>query len=179
MDQDGLYRLLAWLGGGDQEKCALEYEKIRSKLIRIFTHRECYEPEVLADETIDRVIKKLPEIQDTYVGDPALYFYGVARNVAKERCKNPPPPVPPPAPDPPNIKEIYDRCLTACLDRMNPADRKLMLDYFKYEGREKIEAHQATAEELGISVNALRTRAHRLKKTLRKCLLECIKRHDE
>jgi hypothetical protein len=40
--------------------------------------------EELADEVINRVSKKLPQIVDIYVGDPALYFYGVARKVHRE-----------------------------------------------------------------------------------------------
>jgi len=40
--------------------------------------------EELADESMDWVVKGIDKIVPGYVGDPRLYFYGVAQNVYKE-----------------------------------------------------------------------------------------------
>src|SRR5512139_2426939 len=69
---------LAWLHP-DREQAGRRYEGIRLRLIKIFTCRGCSCPEDLADETINRVIVKLPRILQSYRGDPGCYFGGVAR----------------------------------------------------------------------------------------------------
>jgi hypothetical protein len=75
--------LLNWLNS-DLEIAAQKYEVIRLGLIRIFNSRGLPNAEAFADEVIVRVSRRLPEIVDTYVGDPARYFYGVAQNVLRE-----------------------------------------------------------------------------------------------
>lgn len=179
MDQESFDRLLRWLGP-DREASEKKYLDIRFRLIRILARWGCYEAEDLADEAFDRVAKKLPEIEKNYVGEPALYFYGVARKVFHEWLRRPKPVLPPsPDPDPGDLLELYDNCLTTCLDDLSQSDRKLILDYFKEEGRAKIDAHNAMAKELGININALRTRAHRIKKTLKECVFKCIRRNKD
>src|SRR4051794_16211659 len=88
--QESFDRLLEWLDA-DRERAGYRYEAIRRRLITIFTCRGCREAEALADETINRVTIKLPEIADAYVGDPALYFYGVAQKVHLEYLRKRPP----------------------------------------------------------------------------------------
>ena len=56
-------------------------EAIRRRLIRLFASRGSNNPEELADETIDRVASKSPQLIDKYAGDPSAYFYGVAKYV--------------------------------------------------------------------------------------------------
>jgi DNA-directed RNA polymerase specialized sigma24 family protein len=129
-----------------------------------------------ADETIDRVIKRLPEIQETYVGDPVKYFHGVARNVIREarRRKEVLIDIVPDS----LLQEPYrsdtSECLSKCL-RLLPRDKQeLILDYHLYKGHAKIEHHRQMADELEISEGALRTRAHHLRVTLERCVLECV-----
>src|SRR4051794_6059062 len=62
--------LLSWLDP-DPEAAGRQYELIRQKLITLFTCRRCMFPEDLADETINRVTRKLPQIKPCYVGSPA------------------------------------------------------------------------------------------------------------
>src|SRR5262245_37324305 len=100
-------RLLIWLNA-DYEVAGEVYEQIRRKLIKIFRHRGSRIPEELADATIDRVSRKVQEIADTYEGDPATYFYGVAQNIYLESLKREPKVAPLPilpAPDPPDERE--------------------------------------------------------------------------
>jgi len=178
LDQESFYRLLAWLDP-DRDLAATKFEAIRSRAIKILIFRGCYEEEDIWDETVDRVARKLPGIEEDYVGDPGRYFYGVAKMVCRERRHKPSTPVPIPDPDPTEPKELYDRCLTTCLDRLDERERKLILEYFKETGRAKIDTHNAMAEKLGSNIKALRTRAHRIKKTLKLCVLECIERNED
>src|ERR1044072_3590569 len=75
--------LLEWLDP-DREKAGQRYEVIRAGLIRIFVSKGVSDAEYYTDEAIDRVMRRLPEIQSGYVGDPARYFHGVARNIVLE-----------------------------------------------------------------------------------------------
>src|SRR5438270_9074622 len=75
--------LLTWLDG-NADTAGLEYERIRSRLVRMFIGRGCHEAELLADRTMDRVISKASQIAGTFVGEPAVYFYGVANKVHLE-----------------------------------------------------------------------------------------------
>ena len=174
MNQDDFERFLAWLHP-DRDKAAMKYEDIRRRLIKMFESRGCAEAEDMADDTFDRVVRKVPEIADAYIGDPALYCYGVARKVRLERCRKlPPPPPPMPLPDPWDIKEPRYACLDRCLKKLKPDDQRVALLYYTGDGRAKIEQRQKLAEELGGS-NALRIRMHRIRATLHACISECLK----
>ncbi len=81
--------LLGWLDQ-DREQAGEKYEKIRLRLIKIFTCRGCAEADDLADETINRVTAKVAELISKYTGDPALYFYGVAQKVHLEYVRTKP-----------------------------------------------------------------------------------------
>src|SRR5712691_11443561 len=86
--QEDFDRLLRWLDT-DAERAGLIYEKIRWRLIAILASRACAFPEELADETIDRVARRVADIEATYVGDKAIYFLGVMNNVHHEYLKRP------------------------------------------------------------------------------------------
>ena len=86
--QDDFDHLLAWLDE-DRERAGEEYEKLRRRLTTIFAARGCRTPEDLADETIDRVSRRVVSIQETYQGNKTLYFLGVANNVHHEYLKRP------------------------------------------------------------------------------------------
>src|SRR5262249_4012817 len=90
--------LVAWLHP-DPEQAGVRYEEIRRRLIKVFAGRECWEPEDLADETMRRVQSNVLEVAPSWVNDPALYFYAVARNVRREYLRRKPVPTPPPSPD--------------------------------------------------------------------------------
>jgi len=134
--------------------------------------------EDLADETINRVMKKLPEIHDTYVGEPARYFHGVARYVILEvnrRKEIAVEEVPVVSIEAEVHSDEYD-CLVKCLRFLAAEKRELILDYYIYDGRDKIEQHQRMANELGITDGALRGRAHHVRGSLEKCIHDCIER---
>jgi len=173
ISQDAFDRFLAWLDP-NREQAGTKYEDIRRRLIRIFACRGCPTPEDLADETINRVIRKMRELADSYEGDQVLYFYGVARNVHLEYVKKPPKQLPAPAPDLPEHKEKEFECLEQCMSVLPAANRELVLEYYREEKHAKIVHRRELAERLGIAVNALRIRAHRIRVGLQGCVENCL-----
>lgn len=175
--QESFDQLLAWLDP-DRDQAGRKYEQIRSSLIQIFTWRGISEAEELADETINRVAQKLPELSTTYVGEPARYFYGVAKNVQmqyRKRKQRELSLLPPPAEE-----EVFERekefdCLELCLQQLPPSSRELILHYYRTEKQAKIAHRKTLAERLGVATNALRVRAHRIRETLHKCVKDCLK----
>ncbi|HVN83189.1 MAG TPA: hypothetical protein VMW38_29665 [Terriglobia bacterium] len=166
-------KFLVWLNP-DPDQAGEKYEDVRRRLIKIFTCRGCTCPEDLADETINRVIRRVQEIAETYVGDPALYFYGVAHNVHLEYCRRKPDPQPPPVPDPPTQVEGEYACLEECMDRLPSQSRELVLQYYQEEKHLKIDLRKQLAARLGIPLNALRIRACRIRMNLHDCVLQCL-----
>jgi DNA-directed RNA polymerase specialized sigma24 family protein len=177
-NENSLDRLLNWLDP-DRETAGEKYEILRQKLIRIFVRRGfTYQSEDLADQTIKIVEKKLEEILDDYQGDPALYFYGVARNVFLENKRKPlpqelPPQIPHPRPTD-DLPEIEDECLSLCLKNLRPEQSEFIIDYYQGEKAEKINNRKSLAAKLEIPETTLHVRAFRLKETLRKCVLKCV-----
>lgn len=164
--------LLSWLDP-DPEAAARKYELIRTRLIKIFVCRGCGEPEDLADETIDRVARRLKEIEDEFVGDPARYFYGVANKVHLEYIRRKPAPTPPPPPDSSEVEREYD-CLERCMQKLTSDNRELVLQYYQEEKQAKIDHRKQLADQLGIALNALRIRAYRIRATLLECVQKCV-----
>lgn len=173
LTHESFERLLSWLNS-DRELAGRTYEQIRSRLVKILTCRGCNDAEDVADATIDRVSRKLSEIVDEYEGDPALYFYGVARNVLHEHLRQRPKiTLVLPLPEAPIPESIY-QCFEQCLQKLPPKDRAFVLRYYTGEKHQKIKARHRLAERLRVSSSALRLRAYRIRALLRKCLQECL-----
>jgi DNA-directed RNA polymerase specialized sigma24 family protein len=173
LTQESFEALLSWLAP-EREDAGRRYEDIRRRLIKIFTCRGCPDAEDLADESINRVAKRLNDIRDSFQGDPFLYFYGVANKVHLEsaRKKRPPPP-PPPKDDPEEIEKTF-ACLEGCIQNLTASNRELVLQYYHEEKTAKIINRRQLAEQLGIGVNALRIRAHRIRGVLQECVQSCL-----
>jgi len=167
--------LLDWLDP-DRELAGKKYETIRAGLIRVFVSRGFNDAEDLADETINRVIIRLPEFKDTYVGEPVRFFHGVARNVIREtlRRKEIATEVIVVSVDERPVTRIERECLDTCLELLPEEKTDLILDYYLYEGHDKIEHHRRMAKSLGISEGALRGRAHHIRKALEQSLNKMI-----
>jgi DNA-directed RNA polymerase specialized sigma24 family protein len=173
--QEQFDQLLDWLDP-DRQKAAERYEWIRKRLIKIFVCRGSSTPEDLADRTINRVARKLPEIRATYVGDPEHYFCGVASFIFRESLRNEKTPtvVPPPKPANPADDDEFDyACLEKCLSRLPGRERDLVVAYYQEEKHAKIDHRKKMAEDLGLGLNALRIRACRIRAGLLKCVELC------
>jgi DNA-directed RNA polymerase specialized sigma24 family protein len=165
--------LLSWLDA-DRDQAGTKYEQIRQRLIKIFTCRGCTDAEELADETISRVTLKAPKVSKDYVGDPALYFYGVAQKVFLESLrKHPPAVMPPPVVNSNEIEQEYE-CLERCMEQLSKSNKKLVLEYYQNDKRAKIDQRKEMAQRMGIAQNALRLRAHRIRLTLQRCVKSCL-----
>ena len=173
LTQDEFDRLLAWLDP-DREQAGRRYEEIRRKLIRLFACRGCPEGEDLADETINRVARKVIEIAENWSGDQALYFYAVAHKVHLEYLRKKPTPVLPPPPRPSEEVEREHACLEQCMQHLPAGNRELVLQYYQKQKKAKIEHRESLAQQLGITLNALRIRACRIRETLFLCVQDCL-----
>lgn len=183
--EDNFEAMLAWLDP-DREQAGAKYEDIRHSLISIFSWQGCFDAEDLADETISRVAKKLPELASDYTGDPALYFYGVAKKMRWEIIRRIPVDAPPalenlrapnPPSDPKDSENVYD-CLEECLGKLTSTDRELVLLYHQQE-QPKIELRRALAQRIGINPNNLRVKVHRIRAELHKCIEKCMRKKHE
>lgn len=185
MTQEQFDELLAWLDPADRERAGEKYETIRRSLIKILTWGGCVDAEGMADETFNRVAGKVQELRRTFEGDPALYFYGVAKRLMKE-CRRsamthltleeagPPPTVPPEEAGQEEALERESDCLHRCLNELGPRDRELVLAYYARDKQAKIDHRKELALQLGILSNALRVRVYRIRAALEACIERCL-----
>jgi DNA-directed RNA polymerase specialized sigma24 family protein len=166
LEQFAFNELLTWLDP-DPEAAGRQYELIRQKLITLFTCRGCIFPEELADETINRVTRKVPQIKPCYVGNPARYFYGVAKKIYLEYIRRVPVQRLLPAPSVKEDLEELFQLLDYALNRLDQADRELVLSYYQGDGHSKIDHRKALANRMGLDPNTLRLRIYRIKSEIR------------
>jgi hypothetical protein len=177
ISQSNFDLMLVWLNP-NPDLAAKKYESIRRRVIEILASRGCYEADYWADVVMDRVISKVDKVADGFEGDPAFYFLGVAKKVFFEYLdylkKKPSSYVPPPPPR--EELELEHACLESCTSELSAEDRELIQKYYCHTGRQKIDNRKEMAEKLGIGLNALRIRAHRIRIGLRRCIERCLKR---
>lgn len=173
--QEAFDKLLEWLDP-DREQAAEKYQKLHTKLIGIFSNHGCADPEKLADETIDRVMSKMDSLLETYEGEPTRYFCGVARNILKEDLKrrNTHEPLAERQQIECNDDQTKYDCLDKCMAELSAPSQSVILAYYEDRGLEKIRRRKKIAEELGITVTALRLRVFQMRLQLKKCLEECL-----
>lgn len=173
LTKEGFDKLLDWLDT-DRERAGTTYENIRLRLIRIFARRGCGEAEDLADETINRVTSKIEQVSAQYVGNPAFYFYGVAHKVHLEYVRIQHKRLPDPPIESVPDDDTYYECLDRCMQLLPADSRNLVLRYYRDDEKAKIDNRKELADDLGIAVNALRIRAHRIRLILQKCIQSCV-----
>ncbi len=185
MDPEDFERLLSWLDQ-DRERAAQKYQTLHRSLTVIFAARGCHIPEELADETLNRVAKRLRTMLDTYEGDdPYPYIYRVAYNLIHEYKRNHSRTEQFPEGLNPSIRpfdeeeerreeERLHQCLERCLERLTDKNRYMVLRYYEEEKQAKIDTRKELGEELGINPNTLRIRTCRVRETLEKCIDRCL-----
>jgi len=174
--QEDFEKLLRWLNP-DRNKAGEKYEKIRLRLIRVFACRGSCEAEDLADETINVVSSKIEWLEANYIGDPALFFYGVAKRIHSK--PKPLPTSPPPFdPEPDKLEQVCSY-LDDCLDNLTSAQRDLILRYHQGEKQEKIQNRKKLARELNMSRNALRIKVCHIHSRLRECVERRLQEQPE
>lgn len=150
----------------DAAQAASRYEELRRHLIALARARGLPCPEDLADQALDHVAWRLVR-GALREGDVAPYLRGVARQIAddagrqhrRERAPDPSTLSQPPAwlDDDPLSR------LCRCLDALPRSERQTLLEYETGIGYDRIRRRKALAAELGIPMNALRVRVHRLR----------------
>lgn len=173
LTQEAFAQLLDFLSPKSDE-AGKKYEEVRLRLIKIFTCRGSSIPEDLADETINRVARKVQEIGKTYVGDPCLYFYGVAKMVFLESVRKRTKPLPQPEEASPEEKELHYECLQQCMEKLTPRNHNLITEYYRGDKGDKIQRRKKLAQNRSTGVNALRIRVHRIRHSLQRCVFECL-----
>lgn len=174
-------KLLAWLASAGRD-----YKTIHHRLTRIFTSRGCIDAEMLADEVMNRVAVRIDKVVTTYEGDPVKCLLGFAENVYHEdwrdrqKLSEAEPPTQSTPPDggekeerERKKREQEDECLAICMEELSKADGNLFRRYFQEEERAKI-ARKKLAAELKITANALRIKAHRIRRRLQQCMQACL-----
>lgn len=166
----------------DRDRAAAEYERLRRALVKFFDWRGHTTPDECADETLDRLARKLA---DTAVGDVDGYAYGIARLVLLEQQRLPALDsigpdfdygMAPPAamPDGASAEEQMRECFERCLERLPRQDRELAVGYYEGERGVRIANRQRLAAALDLSHNALRSRVQRLRDQLERCVQTCM-----
>lgn len=163
---------------------------MRRKLIKFFEWNSGFPAEDLADETLDRVARKLAE---EVVHDLSAFAAGVAKRVRQEAYKQ--------AARRSQVSDQSDqetvfrdfrnpetiiqdqreserrvRCLRVCMQRLADGDRELFLRYHHQAGQH-LEYRVDLAEKFGLTIGALRVRINRLRDNLEKCTRNCVSLH--
>ncbi|MFL6290706.1 MAG: RNA polymerase sigma factor [Thermoanaerobaculia bacterium] len=176
---DSFEALLAMLHT-DREIAGQRYEEIRRRLVRLFEWRGCAHSEELADETFNRVARKSAEGLALQRSDPYAYFCGVAHHVFQEVVRREARQhkalessdwtASDPAEDEPDYRLDH---LRACLQTLEAEQRRLLLRYHQEDQR--IRSRKDLCDELGIPMNALRIRVHRLRRKVEACVQEKLR----
>ena len=188
--QDAFRTLLRWLDEGVDSN-GEKYIETRRRLVKYFDRKNCRSPDELADETLNRVARRLGEEGSISGASPAHYCYIVARFVFLEYHRRPSRgeisldglanPIGLPSHSASNSPELVpdteqrEGCLESCLEKLKPDQRQLILEYYRGEQRTKIRNRQELASKLGVTMNALSIRACRIRDGLEECLRKCCK----
>lgn len=171
----------------DRERAGESYEMLRRKLIKFFEWNAGLPAEDLADETLDRVARKLTE---EVVHDICAFAAGVAKRVRQEAYKR--------AAKRPHISDLPNRetmfrdfrnpenimedqteterrarCLRVCMQRLAGGDRELFLKYHQ-QGGHHLRYRIDLATKLGLTIGAMRVRINRVRASLEKCTRNCV-----
>ena len=180
--------LLNWLDEGT-DSGGQAYLEMRQRLVSYFDRKNCIGPDELADETLNRVARRLEEKTEIISDTPAKYCYIVARYVFMEYLRGIEKHEMPldeglqySAENNLAVSELDEKesreklmsCLDHCTEKLEPANRELIIQYYFGEQRAKIENRRALAEKLGVTVNALSIRACRIRDKLESCVGHCV-----
>ena len=179
LTQQAFDRLLAMLDK-DRDRAGEKYESVRLRLVKFFQWSGAIDPDVEADETLNRVARKIEEGANIY--NLNAYIQGVAKLVKAESLRNP-------IRRHLDIEEAYGLaatieedpekterrvCLDRCLENLPEESREIIIIYYENERGIRIECRKRLAARLGITSNALRINAHRIRMGLESCVLECL-----
>lgn len=179
--------------GPDTEQAGRRYASLRERLVRFFEWNRVPIADELADETLDRLARRLGRTETAATNEntndlspaeaverPEEFAAGIARLVLYEQRRR-------------QIRaeqafesieresaidlvlaqtensqhaEELSAVLDACMAELTREQRELIGRYYNVNGRTMIDARKLLAQEMGISINALRNRALRIRAEL-------------
>ena len=183
-NKESFQDFLNWLNGGGNSD-SQRYLELRQRLELYFDRKNCVAPSQLADQTLNRVIRKLKENGDINGVAPLQYCHSVAKDVFLEalRADNRSPFYPPVSTtnpknvgrqpvtlQEPNAAPEQKKKIAACVESLSSSDREVLVEYYRGPHRSRIEHRAALAARLGLTANALGSRAFGLRKRLEACI---------
>jgi DNA-directed RNA polymerase specialized sigma24 family protein len=181
LQEETLKKVLNMLGSSEEE-ASVAYSRLHQRLSRFFEWNGVLDPTALADEAIDRLGNRgMEETPGEPILNPFAFALGIARLLLQEEARRQQRKMEAiryletQGRDSASQAEAMDRALQHCLATLQPEKRKLLERYYVYTGREKVKSHQRLAEELGLTINALRNRALRARQELEACMRKFLK----
>jgi DNA-directed RNA polymerase specialized sigma24 family protein len=182
-------RLLEWVDNGVDSQ-GDTYIEMRRRLVSYFDRRNRRAADDLADETLNRIGRTLEKDGAIAITPPARYCYTVAKfvlledfrrehkqlrlddkvwssDVATAGARRLEPE------DSLETQEQRLECLERSLQRLNPNQRALVIEYYRDARRQKIERRRDMAKRLGITMNALSIRVSRIRTALEASVEAC------
>ena len=169
----------------DPEIAAEKYENIRIKIVHLVRWRGCAESHAdeLADRTLDRVAEKIAAGEQ--IENVNAFAAAVARFIWLEHSrKNRIDAVGDDLPEIPvetDLSFLDDpdermKCLRRCIaTKFTDDEKRLVINYYDTDGAEKAKtARRRLAETFGLTVNAMKVRACRLRMRLEACINDCV-----
>ena len=181
--------LLEWLDQGLDSK-GEAYLEVRRRLVTYFDRKNCLNADDLADETLNRVQRRLEEVGSIEAESPAKFCYTVARYIFLEHLRSG------------RAKEVSDElvdsaaskaaadaftkeeearererahgCLEKCVSELDTERLELVIGYYYGEQRAKIENRRHLAAKFGLTMNALSIRTFRIRERLEACVRRCL-----
>ena len=186
LTEAALAHLLSWLDEGAESR-GERFLEMRRRLVTYFNRKNCLNPDELADESLNRIARRLEEEGKIESESPAKYCYTVARFVfmehlrqtekeqllaaelARQRKLHEAQPE-----EDTGGREKLLNCLERCTRKLEPVSRNIIGRYYLGKERARIENRRALAHSLGITMNALTIRACRIRDKLESCVKECL-----
>jgi DNA-directed RNA polymerase specialized sigma24 family protein len=164
-----------------------KYEELRRQLIKFFEWRGSYIADRLADETLNRVMRKIDEGEEVEKNILA-FSLGIARFVLLEAMRHPDnrrveldevSAFTAPAERRVEDDDLWVICLRECLRAFSRENRDLIIEYYEEDRRAKIDTRKMLAAKLDISINALFSRAKRIRDKLEQCVTNCVEKKSK
>jgi DNA-directed RNA polymerase specialized sigma24 family protein len=168
----------------DKKSAALEYRKLHERLSRFFEWNSAADPAALADEAIDRLAKRMAEGTSSQpVRNPSAFTLGIARLLLQEEARRQQREI-----ETLRTWEMHNVALSTdaedmsaalqhCLARLSPERRTLVEKYYACGEMKKAKLHQMLADDLGLTINALRNRALRARQDLEGCMRKYLEKY--
>jgi len=197
--EEALAHLLRWLSL-DKEQAGLRYENLRRRLIELFARRGApsFVLDELADDTLDRVGRKLAAGEVIQNPEPMAYIHGVACNVLNEYWRQQSRRVNHEVP----IEDITLRdqealeanrqhqlarqemerrleCLDKFLKKLPPEEERLLRTCHHDDPRQQAKNRRAAARQLGLEESSLRVHLRRIRQTLERKIQACVERQEK